>query len=211
MLDVSPYLLDLVSLQPPVDWKAIFGNDHPIELEVGSGKGLFLANAAAREPEHNFFGIELSRKYARKTAERVAKTGLSNVRVLMGDARLFLNRFVPPRSLRAVHIYFPDPWWKTRHKKRRVFTGLFVEDVERALEPAGVFWMATDVVDYYQVMRTLLAGHRAFQEEPMAEPAHNLDYLTNFERKYRLEGRPIFRAHYRLRPADDAGTSSPGP
>lgn len=185
----------------PVSWPAIFGNDRPVELEVGPGKGLFLANAASRNPGHNFFGIEVSRKYAQKAAERVARLALTNVKLLRADARLFLARQVPPASLRAVHVYFPDPWWKKRHKKRRVFCDPFVLDVERLLQPGGDLWIATDVEEYFGVMLALMATHPAFIPQPLPEPQtpeHDLDYLTNFERKYRIEGRPIFRAHYRF-------------
>jgi tRNA (guanine-N7-)-methyltransferase len=201
MIDTTSYTLDMAGLEEPVSWPAIFGNDHPVELEVGSGKGLFLANAAESKPGHNFLGIELSRKYARRASERVAKKGLPNVKVLPGDARLFLGRHVPPASLEAVHIYFPDPWWKARHKKRRVFCAHFVADVQRSLRPGGDFWIATDVEEYFGVMRELMADYPAFTAMPQPEPntpEHDLDYLTNFERKYRIEGRPIFRAHYRL-------------
>jgi tRNA (guanine-N7-)-methyltransferase len=202
VIDTAPFTLELSSLEAPVSWPAIFSNDHPVELEVGSGKGLFLANAASRVPSHNFLGIELSRKYALRAAERIAKRDLPNGKVVIGDARLFLSRFVPPASVRTVHIYFPDPWWKRRHKKRRVFTGAFVDDVERCLEPGGDFWIATDVEEYFGVMCTLVEGHHAFDLLPSPgpnTPEHDLDYLTNFERKYRKEGRPIFRAHYRLK------------
>jgi len=201
MIDATPYTLDLAGLEPPLSWPALFGDDHPVELEVGSGKGLFLANAAAARPGHNFLGIELARKYAGKAAERLAKRELPNAKVLPGDARLFLNRFVPPGSLRAVHIYFPDPWWKKRHRKRRVFCEPFVVDAARALEPGGDFWIATDVAEYFGVMGELMAAHPEFRPEPTPapkDPEHDLDYLTNFERKYRIEGRPIHRAHYRL-------------
>jgi tRNA (guanine-N7-)-methyltransferase len=198
-LDVSPYTLD-----PPtavVCWLDVFGVEGAVELEVGSGKGLFLANAAAAAPSTNFLGIELSGKFARKAADRVAKRGLRNVRVLAGDARRFLHEFVPPETLSAVHIYFPDPWWKKRHKKRRVFCEPFVEDVARGLRPAGAFHMATDVEEYFGVMKAIMDRHPGFIEHcpptPRA-PVHDLDYLTNFERKYRLEGRPIFRAIYCL-------------
>jgi tRNA (guanine-N7-)-methyltransferase len=162
---------------------------------------LFLANAATANRAHNFLGVEVSRKYAGLAAGRVAKRGLAHVRVAAGDARLFLSRFVPPGSLRAVHVYFPDPWWKARHKKRRVFTESLVADVERALEPAGDLRVATDVEEYSGVIRGLVAGHPRFLEQAIPEPKtpeHDLDYLTNFERKYRIEGRPIFRVHYRL-------------
>lgn len=195
-IDAAPSTLDFPAA--PISWPEAFGNDRPVELEVGSGKGLFLANAAARWPDRNFVGVELSRKYAGRAADRVARLGLANVRVCAGDARRFLAEFVPKRTLAAVHIYFPDPWWKKRHKKRRVFNEAFVNDVARALVPGGDFWMATDVEEYFGVIRALMAGHPEFQSQPApepTEPAHDLDYLTSFERKYRIEGRPIYRAH----------------
>jgi tRNA (guanine-N7-)-methyltransferase len=196
----AAFTLEFPQGESPVEWAEVFGNDHPVALEVGSGKGLFLANAATAEPGWNFLGIELSRKYAQLAAARVAKRNLVNVRVVAGDARRFLARFVPPASLRAVHVYFPDPWWKKRHKKRRVFSESLVADIERALEPGGDLWVATDVEEYFGVIRALVAGHPRFREQPAPEPKtpeHDLDYLTNFERKYRIEGRPIYRVHYR--------------
>jgi tRNA (guanine-N7-)-methyltransferase len=198
-LDLIPFSLEMPTGQ--VRWSEVFGNDRPVELEVGSGKGLFLANAASRAPNRNFLGIELARKYAKRATERVAKQNLNNARVLAGDARSFLARFVPDQSLTAVHIYFPDPWWKKRHKKRRVFCEAFVVDVARALRDGGDFWIATDVEEYFGVMRNLMGLHPEFapQEPPEPRtPEHENDYLTNFERKYRIEGRPIFRAHYQF-------------
>jgi tRNA (guanine-N7-)-methyltransferase len=200
-IDTAAFSLEFPQGGAPVSWAEVFGNDHPVELEVGSGKGLFLANAAAARPGHNFLGVELSRKYARSAVERVAKRRLGNVRVVAGDARLFLARSVPPASLRAVHVYFPDPWWKARHKKRRVFCDPLVADVGRGLEPGGDLWVATDVEEYFGVIRALVAGHPRFRERPFPEPKspeHELDYLTNFERKYRIEGRPIYRVRYGL-------------
>ena len=157
MIDATPYTVDFPSLTPPISWPEIFGNDHPVELEIGSGKGLFLVNAATANPYHNFFGIELAKKYAWKAAERVAKRALANVRVLPGDALLFMAKYVPPSSLRAVHVYFPDPWWKTRHKKRRVFAESLVLDIERTLQAGGDLHVATDVEDYFRVIKALMA------------------------------------------------------
>jgi tRNA (guanine-N7-)-methyltransferase len=204
-IETSPFTLELTPCATPLDWRAIFGNDHPIELEVGSGKGLFLVNAALSNPSHNFIGVELSKKYARKAAERVARMNLASVRVVPGDAKLFLARHIPSESLHAVHVYFPDPWWKARHKKRRVFAEPLVVDIERTLRPGGTLHVATDVEEYFGVIRDLLASHPRFREEPAPEPKtpdHDLDYLTNFERKYRIEGRPIWRALYRLSTAE---------
>jgi tRNA (guanine-N7-)-methyltransferase len=200
MIDATPYTVEYPTLTPPIDWPLIFGNDHPVELEIGSGKGLFLANEAQRRPDHNFFGIEMARKYARRAADRVAKLALANVRVLPGDARLFMARFAPPASLHAVHVYFPDPWWKARHKKRRVFAEPLILDLERTLVPGGDLHVATDVEDYFRVIHALMATHPRFEVQPEPAPStpeHDNDYLTNFERKYRIEGRPIYRAHYR--------------
>lgn len=200
--EAIPYTIDLASCAMPVDWGTIFGNEHPIELEVGSGKGLFLTNAATRDPACNFFGIELARKYAAQAAERIAKRRLSNVKILPGDALNFLARYVPPRSVRVVHVYFPDPWWKKRHRKRRVFNEGLVASVERALVPRGELSVVTDVEEYFGVICELMATRTLFEEVPLNEPKtpeHDQDYLTNFERKYRIEGRPIYRKLYRLR------------
>jgi len=200
-IDVSAHLIDPASFGDPgpVSWPACFGNDHPVELEIGSGKGLFLLNAARADPTHNFQGIELSRKYARLAAERLAKHGLPNAKVWPGDARLVLPRHMPSAGLRTVHVYFPDPWWKKRHKKRRLFTESLVAEVQRILEPGGELRVASDVAEYFTVIRDLIAAAPRFQERLVPEPKtpeHTLDYLTNFERKYRLEGRPIYRAVY---------------
>jgi tRNA (guanine-N7-)-methyltransferase len=199
-LDLAPILLDFPT--EPLSWPALFGRDGPVELEVGPGKGLFLVNAARRRPDHGFLGVEISHKYAGKAAERVARAGLPNVRLMAGDARKLVRELIPPHSVAAVHVYFPDPWWKKRHKKRRVFTGAFVADVARILSPRGDLHLATDVEEYFGVMGEVMAAHPEFEPQPPPAPntpEHDLDYLTNFERKYRLEGRPIYRAHFRLR------------
>jgi tRNA (guanine-N7-)-methyltransferase len=200
-IDISPCFLDLTGAPEPLSWPEVFGNDHPVELEVGSGKGLFLQNAASACPGHNFVGVELSKKYARRAAERMVKRKLENVRVWPVDARVFLNRFVGSLSLHAVHVYFPDPWWKARHKKRRVFAEPLLADVERSLVPGGYLRLATDVEEYFQVILELVATRPRFVRQAWDQPesaAHELDYLTNFERKYRLEGRPIHRAAFVL-------------
>ncbi len=200
-LDVSACLLD-PEQHPgtePFCWTTLFGSDHPVELEIGSGKGLFLVSAATRNPAHNYLGIELSRKYARLAAERVVKRGVSNVRIWPGDARPVLSLRVPDASVRAVHVYFPDPWWKKRHKKRRVFTADLLTSIVRVLEPGGELHIATDVEEYFEVIKTLVAAEPRLVEmalPPSKEPEHDLDYLTNFERKFRIEGRTIHRALY---------------
>jgi tRNA (guanine-N7-)-methyltransferase len=202
-LDVSAVFLVPESFLPdePLSWSSLFGDDRPIVVEVGSGKGLFLANSGERRPDLGFFGIEIAKKYARLAAERVVKAGLTNIRLWPGDAGSLLARRIPAASVREVHVYFPDPWWKKRHKKRRVFNETLVASIVKILEPNGELHIATDVEEYFGVIRELVAREPRFAEiEPpqLNDPENDHDYLTNFERKYRIEGRPVYRTSYRL-------------
>jgi tRNA (guanine-N7-)-methyltransferase len=198
--ELQPYLLELPKVEAGtpawLDWQSVFGNDHPVEIEVGFGKGLFLLNAATSRPEVNFAGIEIERKYQLFTATRLALRKLTNVRVACADARLALRHHVVSESVQAVHVYFPDPWWKKRHHKRRVFTDEFARECVRVLRPRGQLHLATDVEDYYQMVLETVASLplRALSPPPEHEPQHDLDYLTNFERKARQQGKLIHRA-----------------
>jgi tRNA (guanine-N7-)-methyltransferase len=205
--ELAPFLLEV----PPApenatagrSLEAVFGNDRPIEVEVGFGKGLFLLNAAQSCSEVNFLGIEIERKYTLYTATRIAKRALGNVRVVCGDAKVFFRDHIADGSLQAVHVYFPDPWWKKRHHKRRLFDAEFVAGCARVLKSGGRLHVVSDVEEYFGIMKELLAVQARLRELPPPEvkaPEHDLDYLTNFERKYRKEGRPIYRAAYEALP-----------
>ena len=114
-----------------------------------------------------------------------------------------MAKYVPDASLSALHVYFPDPWWKARHRKRRVFNKSLVLSAERTLIPGSRWHIVTDVEEYFGVIQELMAEHPRFTLLPTTEPTeptHELDYLTNFERKYRIEGRPIYRSLYRFDP-----------
>lgn len=201
---LAPYLLEMPpgparASAVPLEWNAIFGNAQPVEIEVGPGKGLFLLTESQARPTVNFLGIEIERKYALYAATRVAKRSLPNVKLAWADAREFLRDRVPASSVQAVHVYFPDPWWKKRHHKRRVFTEEFAASCQRILIPGGRLFVVTDVEDYMAMVRETLARFPALVElPPPAEksPKHDLDYLTNFERKFRQQGKPIYRATY---------------
>jgi tRNA (guanine-N7-)-methyltransferase len=211
MEELAPYLL---AAEPPtpLDWPAVFDNDRPVEMEVGFGKGLFLLMTAQAHPEVNFAGVEIERKYQLYTATRLAKRRLTNVRLACADARLFLRDRVAVGSLAALHVYFPDPWWKKRHQKRRLFNADFAALCPRVLRPTGRLHVATDVADYVAIIRDLLSVQPLLRPLPPPEPgtpAHDLDYLTNFERKFRKQGLPIHRLLYERTkgpsPSDVAG------
>jgi tRNA (guanine-N7-)-methyltransferase len=183
----------------PIDWRDVFSNDHPVEIEIGSGKGLFLVTVGLLRPEINYLGVEVIRALQLYVATRVAKRKLTNVRVACADARRLLHERVPADSVRAVHVYFPDPWWKKRHHKRRVWTPEFAADCVRVLVPGGRLHVATDVPEYFAHIRELLAGQaglRLLKAEEQTGPARAEEVLTNFERKARQKGGSVFRAEY---------------
>jgi tRNA (guanine-N7-)-methyltransferase len=196
--ELAPYLLTVPEEPKPFSWSAVFGNDHPVEIEVGFGKGLFLLTSAQAQAHVNFLGVEVERKYQLFAATRIAKRKLRNVRLARADARIFLREFVAGQSCQAVHIYFPDPWWKTRHRKRRVFTPEFAAQCERILKPGGWLHLATDVEEYFGVMTRLLVERTGLRRFPTARTSEvgQDDFLTNFERKARLQGKMIYRASF---------------
>ena len=208
---LAPYQVSLPQANPwlrpeeraapivPIDWAAMYGNTNPVEVEVGFGKGLYLMSAGTAQPQVNYFGIEIVRKYQLYATTRAAVRELRNVRTCCADAKLVLANHIVPGSVRTVHVFFPDPWWKNRHKKRLLMTEEFAASIARVLPVDGLFHFVTDVKDYFEMVSAMLAELPLFRllPPPMENtPAHEMDYLTNFERKFRQEGRPIYRSLY---------------
>jgi len=199
-LDLSRHFREASELPTEFSQADLFRQRQPLEVEVGSGKGLFLAGASHSHPEHNFLGIEVAHKYARYAAARLARQGSQNAVMISGDGLLLFRQWFPAASLDAVHVYFPDPWWKKRHKKRRVLNEQFLADVERSLVVGGRLHFWTDVEEYFQTTLALiaattkLAGPLPVPEKP-AE--HDLDYRTHFERRTRQSAEPVFRSEFR--------------
>ena len=187
-----------------------FGRAAPLEIEIGSGKGLFIANAARANPETNFLGNEIRVKYARYCAYQAAKAGCGNARIIAGDGLHLVREFVADASVRAVHIYFPDPWWKERHRRRRVINPAFVADLQRILEPGGSFHFWTDVEEYFESAIEQLADESDLSPPESVQPAlaeHDMDYRTHFERRMVKNDHPVFRARFSKSP-ESAGVDS---
>lgn len=184
----------------------------PFELEIGSGKGTFLVQQAALQPDVNFLGIEWAKEFFTYAADRIRRHRMTNVRMLHTNATEFMHWRVPDGCCRVVHLYFSDPWPKKRHHKRRVVQDRFLKDVHRILEPDGELRIVTDHMDYWAWMeehfdRWCAPDHTPrFERLPFERPESAGDgevVGTNFERKYRREGRPFNAAILRRQPVEE--------
>ena len=195
-VDLHPFFTALDEIEGIVDWSNIFGNENPVELDIGCGRGKFLFDSSVHQPETNWLGIELDYTEGRRGARRLAKRDLANGRVIGGDAHQFLKNHVASHSVSAAHVYFPDPWWKRKHTKRRLFTDEFANLLSRIVRHQGFVHSWTDVGDYFEVISSLMNHHPDFTPlEPAPEPAgiDEDDYLTNFHRRGRKMGCTIYR------------------
>lgn len=181
-------LLDVEALDKPASWESIFGKQVPVELEIGTGKGHFLTTVAALRPDSGFVGVERSEKWALHAARRAEKAGLLNVRVVHAEATRFLEEFVPSASVTAVHVYFPDPWPKRKHEKRRIWGEAFVAEILRVVALGGHIHIATDVRAYFLTIQQTLSSIAALDQSrvPHSWP------VTGYARKYLAVGRPVF-------------------
>lgn len=194
--DLKPWFQVIDDVPCPLQWSEFFGNNHPVELDIGCGRGLFTFTASTSNPGTNYLGMELDFKEGRRAARRLQKRDLPNARIIGGDCRVLLEKIIPANTVAAAHVYFPDPWWKKRHKKRRLFTDEFVDLLYRVVEPSGFVHSWTDVEDYFHVISGLMDHDQRFAKcEPPRERAaeHDMDYQTSFERKKRKLGLPIYR------------------
>jgi tRNA (guanine-N7-)-methyltransferase len=193
-LIVQPIGLEADSLPRPIVWPQLFGNDHPVELEIGMGKGTFLVDQARSRPDTNFFGLEYARWFWRYASDRLRRANCLNARTVRAEAEYFCREFIADASLAAIHIYFPDPWPKKRHHKRRLLQPKFVAEIHRMLQNGGRLRIVTDHEDYFRQIQEILAAS-AMRTIEYASPdsAGTGEFAgTNFERKYRREGRPFF-------------------
>jgi len=184
-------------LQPPLRWDEVFARRAPVEIEIGPGKGKFLLEQAQAHPERNYLGIEWSGRYLKVLAERIPRANLQNVRLLPADARTVFREWIPPGSVARVHVYYPDPWWKKRHAKYRLFSEEFLQNLEKALEPGGTFHFATDVGRVYGEVCELAgrtAGLRKVHEKVYRAGRERPPGRTNFEIKKWQSGSDIFEA-----------------
>ncbi len=196
----TPYLTEgNIPIRQEFSWSQFFDDDKPIEVEIGSGKGGFTLDYAEKRPDINIMGSEWDTKCARYGGSRIEKHQISNAVMLHGDLFYFLRDYVPDDSVSAFHMYFPDPWPKKRQRKKRLMKPELLENILRATKPGGdsKFYWGTDFQEYNEVAQELFAETPWLELEIQdAEPTYGI--MTNFEKKYREEGRPIYRSVFKI-------------
>lgn len=197
-LDPGDWVVALDELPAPeqgrIDPRSWFEQpDRPLEFEIGSGKGTFLVQQARLQRETNFLGAEWAAAYARHAADRARRHGLENVRMLHGNAVEFISHWCPDGIIDVLHLYFSDPWPKKRHHKRRVVQDESLVQFHRLLRGNGQFRIVTDHIDlwhwYEEHMERNASMFERCEYEPPASAGEGEFVGTNFERKFRIEGR----------------------
>lgn len=172
----------------------MFPQPQPLEVELGSGDGSFLVNYARLHPKRNFLGVERLLGRLRKLDRKALRAGLTNLRGLRIESAYLLEYLLPPRSANAVHVYFPDPWPKRKHRKNRLINVRFTEIAHQALAPEGLVYLRTDDEDYFTQMVTSFASNSLFQL--VESPAELSEVVTDFERNFHARGVKTLRAAY---------------
>lgn len=189
-------VLDLGSVTLPLSSREVFGSAVPLEVEFGVGKGRFVLEWAAAHPEVGLVGVERARKYLQMAALRVARRGLSNVRLVHTTAEDLLFRCLGEGSVAAIHVYFPDPWPKKRHHKRRFFRPSNAARVADVLAPGGLLRVKTDHDGCAAVIGEVLAGEARLAPVTVGIAFDGVP-VTSFEVKYAQESRQVHRLAYR--------------
>jgi tRNA (guanine-N7-)-methyltransferase len=187
----------------PLDLPRLFGNDQPVYLEIGFGNGESLARMAAANPEHNYLGIEVHRPGVGHLLLRIEVLGLTNLRLIRHDAVEVIRQGIADASLAGAYLFFPDPWHKRRHHKRRILQPAFATELARVIRPGGIFHAATDWEAYARQMMQVLsavpeqfensAGTGGFTPRPDYRP------LTRFEQRGQRLGHAVRDLLFRRR------------
>ena len=187
----------LTSILEPLEPATLFPRLQPLEVELGSGDGSFIAQYAQLHPERNFLAVERLLGRLRKIDRKGLRAGLANLRLVRIEASYLLEYLLPRESLRALHVYFPDPWPKRRHRQNRLVNARFTELARQILAPGGVVYLRTDDEDYFAQMTAAFAANTDFSLAEM--PAELSRIMTDFEKDFLAKGVNTLRAAYQRR------------
>ncbi len=193
------------SIDETLNFENIFGNTNPVEIEIGCGKGRFILAESKARPDVNFIAIERSLKIIRIAASRAAKADHPNLAFLNLDADMVVKLLVKPKSVLTYHVYFPDPWPKARHHKRRLFNSRLLQKMAETLLPQGKLKLKSDHAEYYNDAdgRILASGlfkkvNKYVSHETIRDILEAGDEASHYEVKWRKEARPIHSSEYKI-------------
>ena len=198
-------IYQLANWLDPLDWRAVFDRDQPIEIDLGCGKGSFLLWAAGAHPQRNFLGVDRLLRRLRRVDRKAVRGRLNNVRLVRLEAAYLVSKLVPDGSVSTYHVLFPDPWPKRRHHERRLISAGFLASVHRTLVPGGAVNCATDHAEYFEwIQRAFEKSEQFGQAEPINLP---LEAQTDFEKEFVAAGKPVHRCRWLKR----SGTENVSP
>ncbi len=188
--------------------EALMPGEGPWEVEMGFGKGRYLLRRAGEAPGRRFLGLEVASEYYRRVRRAARQRGLGNLLLVRGEALFLLCAVLPRGFAAAVHVYFPDPWPKARHQKRRLFDSRTVDLLIGLLAPGGRLFFATDHADYGVAVEELLAGYPGLAVR--RQPAWPEGPRTHYESRFAAAGSAILRLEARLEADAAAGLHPQG-
>ena len=189
-------IFQLPTILQPLDLAALFCQPQPLEVELGCGDASFLVEYARREPAKNFIGVERLLGRLQKLDRKGRRTGLNNVCGIRIESSYFLRYLLPPNSTTALHVYFPDPWPKKKHRRHRLINDQFPALARAALARGGCVFLRTDDADYFGQMNAVFGAAREFA--PTDTPSSVAEIITDFEREFNAQGIPTLRAAYQV-------------
>ena len=189
-------LVELRSIMEPMALAELFPKPQPLEVELGCGDASFLVEYARRNPDTNFIGVERLLGRIQKLDKKGRRTGLTNMRGVRIESAYFLEYLLPPHAAAALHIYFPDPWPKKKHRRHRLINEGFPALARTALALGGVVFLRTDDADYFQQMNEVFGAAVEFFQKTVT-PASLAEITTDFEQEFNAQGIPTLRAAYK--------------
>jgi len=188
-------VIEQSELKVVLDFADVFGRSGEVHIEIGSGKGTFILAQAQANPDVNYLGVEWANRYYRYAVDRIGRWGADNVRLLRTDAAVLVDEFIGAETVDCFHIYYPDPWPKKRHHKRRLVDERNFGNILRCLKVGGVVQLATDHENYFEQMQDVTGRFSDVLEAiefQRSASARESEYVgTNYERKYVLENRCV--------------------
>jgi tRNA (guanine-N7-)-methyltransferase len=197
VLPPSTLIYRLNSIIDRLEPAKLFPHSQPLEVELGSGDGTFIVQYAQRRPDRNFLAVERLLGRLRNIDRKGQRAGLANLRLVRIEATYLLEYLLPPESARALHVYFPDPWPKRKHRKHRLVNARFTELAAQALTPGGTVYLRTDDPDYFAQMTAVFAVNSQFLL--VETPADFTGLITDFEKDFLEKGTRTLRAAYQRR------------